>query len=34
MAGKLQLPPSQEVKMEMKNNLSPSPLGIKDQFIS
>jgi hypothetical protein len=29
-----ELPPSQEVEMEMKNNLSPSPLGIKDQFIS
>jgi hypothetical protein len=30
----LELPSTQEVKMEVKNNLPPSPLGIKDQFIS
>jgi hypothetical protein len=30
----LQLPSTQEMKMEMENNLSPSPFGVKDQFVS
>jgi hypothetical protein len=28
------LPSTQEVKMEMKNNLPPAPLGVKDQLVS